>query len=337
MGYKFPLFYFVQELEDPQQPTPVCSCELDSENSDTAAGTCQDGTCYDVDSTDPKDPVALTSLCQDDVSWSATPEPVVDTAVDSAADPVSSDPHQLHQDSDETNEAEVDKNVSTDLRNSSDCHQDTVNSCPESSPVQQESSSIPCSPEKTETSNTEATNCSISENKDREGVSAESTADSNNCSSTVAGMDEREVIPDACVVKEPEDEDNEEDVDEIICRLGEETSSMHSATEELSNSSPAHNKIIEPTEKLQTFEEVPLSKAEEDSDSIVTPESHEEFVPVTPTQIKSDVLVNSESMSVPNALSLSTVSDSVPSDSGVSGVTPTEDVSTPGDTDTGEY
>ncbi|KAK3927685.1 Neurobeachin [Frankliniella fusca] len=333
-----------QEIEDQQQTTPVCSCELDSENSDTAAGNCTEGTCYAVASVESKDDGTLASSCQEEASWSATPEPTVDMPTDSlpndAQTPLS---EKVCDSSDELVTSESNTRTLSEAQPSP-----AKRTSVKSSPVRLASTPLPCSPKKTESSETEATNCSSStiiKDKDKEDgvVEIQSTEESVICSSSVEEslieMTEDSSISSPKVskteVEQENDNDDEEDEEEIICRLGEETSSMHSAIEELSSPSPSHSKISESRLESKTLDTRSPTKAEEDSDSIVTPESHEEFVPVTAPHAVSETFISSIESSVPNALSLSTVSDSVPSDSGVSGVTPTtEDVSTPGDTDT---
>ncbi|XP_052124935.1 neurobeachin isoform X3 [Frankliniella occidentalis] len=334
-----------QEIEDQQQSTPVCSCELDSENSDTPAGNCPEGTCYAVVSAESKEAGTLASSCQEEASWSATPEPVADIPSDSVLID-SQTPHveEVCDQADKFTTSESDPRTLCESQPSP-----VKSNSVKSSPIRLASTPSPNSPEKTESSETEATNCSSStivkdmDIKDGE-MGTQCTEESIICSSP--GKESlKEVANDSTVsspeVSKPEVElendngDDEEDEEEIICRLGEETSSMHSATEELSSPSPSHNKVSESPEKSKPLDIRSLVKAEEDSDSIVTPESHEEFSPVTPPHATSETLVSTDETSVPNVLSLSTVSDSVPSDSGVSVVTPTtEDVSTPGDTDT---
>lgn len=315
-------------MEDQQQSNAVCSCELDSENSDTAASACPEGTCYVSAGT--KDAATLVQ----DESWAATPEPVVDPPSDSAPNDASA--HHLHQGSDDANLTASDS-VEVDTRTLPES-----SSSAKSSPIRLASSPPLSSPKKTESAEIEAANCSSSKSDMDNDDGVESVEDGDNCSSSVTevreGVVESVDVPQVSNAEAEGDDDNEEDEEEIICRLGEETSSMHSAIEELSSPSPARSKISESSEKSQGFEAPSPTKAGEDSDSVVTPESHEEFAPVVPPQNLPGSPVSADETTVPNVLSLSTVSDSVPSDSGVSGVTPTtEDVSTPGDTDTGMY
>lgn len=334
-------------MEDQQQTPAGCSCELDSENSDTPAGTCPEGTCYGDSSTETKDAGTHPIACQGDISWAGTPEPTGDIPSDSV--PSELNVSHSQQGSDKIDQPPTNESVAND---ESRTFPDSPpipfesRSSAKSSPIRLPSSPV-SSPKKTESSETEAVNCSSSKSDmDKEGSVVESIGDSVNCSSPVTdGREEMVDSPETIASKvsntEVEEDNAEEDEEEVICRLGEETSSMHSAIEELSSPSPTHSKTGEsPVKSQELFDNVSPVKTEEDSDFAVTPESHEEFVATTQTENASEPLDSTltDDTSVPNALSISTVSDSVPSDSGVSGVTSTtEDVSTRGDTDAGEY